>query len=808
GGGAEFTRNAPACLTAPIAPAGNCVVAITYTPTAAGAHSGTLTITSDAPGSPHTVAISGTGTVGGVSLTPSPLAFGGVAVGANASLNVTITNTGGASLTVSSVTAAGAAFSQASPCVGVIPPAGTCVVAVTFTPPSAGPHAGTLTVASDAPGSPHGVNLSGTGLAPALGLSSTSLDFGNQTQGTQSAPQSVTVTNTGTAQLDISSVTVTGDFGFLGCPTPLSLAPAASCTLSIKFLPTAVGTRNGGISIASNAGGSPHAIALTGNGTPVPVPGITLAPSSAAFGTIVVGSSSTQVLVLSNPGTAPLAITSIAASGAGFSQTNACPGSLAPSAACNINVTFAPGVAGPASGQLDVVSNAAPSPLTAALSGTGQPATVPGLALSPTGITFPPQFVGTTSAPKTVTLTSSGTAPLVISQVTVSGDFSFSGCGPSTLAPNATCTFSINFRPQSVGGLSGSIVVTSNAPGSPHTIALQGNGASLSAPEIVMSPSAFAFGTLRTTTSATIAGRLNNTGAATLAISQIQATGSFFSQSNNCPASIPVGGFCDVTVTYAPGAVGAHSGQLVIHANTIPSPVVIALSGSGVDQPPAFLVPGGPVVFGQSVVNTTSRRTLVLTNTGGEPLVVGSLSILGSDAFAIEGACGTIAPAASCSLTVVFRPTAIANFVARLDIVSNHSGGVVQVALSGQGTPVPQPDLQFSSSALGYGDTMILSINPQIQRVTLTNAGTAPVTISAVRSTTLDFIVPPGLCVGTMAPGVQCFITVSFRPVASGPRAGSLVVDSTPAQSDSVSLVGRGCRPYVPGRTRSSLCSP
>jgi hypothetical protein len=120
-----------------------------------------------------------------------------------------------------------------------------------------------------------------------------------------------------------------------------------------------------------------------------------------------------------------------------------------------------------------------PSPFTAALSGSGLPATSPGLTLSANSVAFPAQFVGTTSAPKTVTLTSSGTAPLVISQVTVSGDFAFSGCGPSTLAPNADVHVLDHLQAAHRGPLSGSIVVTSNAPGSPHTIALTGTGGSL-----------------------------------------------------------------------------------------------------------------------------------------------------------------------------------------------------------------------------------------------------------------------------------------------------------------------------------------
>lgn len=805
----SFFTQASACPTS-LAPGASCSITVSYAPTATGPSSGQLSVQSNAASTPHVVALDGTGTAPGVSLTPSPIAFGDVPVGGNASATLNLANTGTAPLSISSIVTTGTFFSNTTTCGSSLAPGASCPIVVTYAPGVAGAHSGQVSVTTNAGAGPVVAPLSGTGAVPVLALSSASVDFGSQTVGTASLTQAVTITNTGGAPLNLSAIAASGDFNFTGCPTPLSLAPGASCTLSIKFVPTAIGVRSGSISIGSNASGTPHAIALTGSGTPVPVPGIALAPGSASFGAIVTGTNSTQVLVLSNPGTAPLAISSIAVTGAGFSQTNTCPTSLAPSAACNISVKFAPTVEGAASGQLAIVSNAAPSPLNAALSGSGLPATIAGLTFSAGNVAFPPQFVGTTSAPQTVALTSAGTAPLVITQVTSSGDFAFSGCGPSTMAPAATCTFSITFRPQAVGPLTGAIVVTSNASGSPHTLALSGNGASLTAPEIVIAPSAFAFGTLRTARTATLVGRLNNTGAAPLLISQIQATGAFFTQTNNCPSTIPVGGVCDITVTYSPTATGAHSGQLAIRSNAIPSPHVAALSGTGITVPPPFLSTVGEVSFGQQVTGITARRTLVLTNTGGDPLAISSMAIVGSGAFGVEGGCGTIAPEASCGLTLTFLATGINTFNARLDIVSNHSGGTVQVRLTGQGVPLPQPDLDFSDGALGFGNQGLNTSAQPARSVRLTNIGGAPVTISALRVTLPDFRIPAGACVGTMAPGAFCDIEVVFHPVAPGPRQASLVVDSTPAQTDSVALIGVGCRQILLGRNQSParLCSP
>lgn len=650
---------------------------------------------------------------------------------------------------------------------------------------------------------------------PAVSIAPTALDFGSQTVGTSSAPQSVTVNNTGNAPLDITAIAVSGDFGFTGCATPITLAPGASCTLGVKFFPTATGARTGSVSIASNASDSPHRITLSGSGTPALVPGIALAPSSADFGAVVAGTAATRILALSNPGTAPLAISSIEVTGTFFTRAHDCPASLAPSAACNITVTYTPTGAGTHGGELKVFSNAVPSPLVAALSGSVA-TTVPGLRLSANSVAFAPQFVGTTSSAQSVTLTNSGSAPLVISQVASSGDFGFSGCGPSTLAPGATCSFTITFRPLTQGPQSGAIVITSNAPGSPHTLTLSGSGASLTAPEINLSPSAFAFGSLRPQQTATLRGRLTNTGAATLTISQITSTGALFSQSNNCPATLAVGAFCDITVTYAPIATGSHSGQLVIHSNAIPSPHIAALSGTGITVPPPFLTVDGAVSFGQQVTGTTVRRALTLTNTGGDPLRISQLSIFGSGAFGVEGGCATIAPEASCNLTVSFTPTGLGSFSARLDIVSNHIGGVVQVSLAGVGIAAPRPALELSVAALGFGTQGVgsSSLPSAGSRVRVRSVGSVGAQITSITASLSDFIVDASQCPAVLAPQQSCDVAVAFRPMTSGARQGTLLIQSNAVTESgaphTVSLTGIGCRFFTAGSARNMvrLCAP
>src|SRR5258706_541444 len=205
-------------------------------------------------------------------------------------------------------------------------------------------------------------------------------------------------------------------------------------------------------------------------------PTASLSPTSLTFASQNVGSTSAaQTITLSNGGTASLAITSITASG-DYAQTNTCGSSLAASANCIISVTFTPTAAGTRTGTVTVTDNAAGSPQTASLTGTGT--TVgPSAALSPTSLTFASQTVGTTSAAQAITLSNGGTAALTITSIAAGGDYAqTNNCGTS-LAAGANCSISVTFTPTTTGTRTGAITVTDNATSSPQSASLTGTGA-------------------------------------------------------------------------------------------------------------------------------------------------------------------------------------------------------------------------------------------------------------------------------------------------------------------------------------------
>src|SRR5437899_2785054 len=268
---------------ATLAAGANCVLNLTFTPTAASARTATLTITDDAADSPQSMSLAGTGIAPAVTLAPTNLAFGTQRVSTPSPVQtVTLTTSGTSPLSIATAVLGGAnagdfALASGTTCItGATLAAGAYSV---LNPPSL--HAAlpirtaTLTITDDAAGSPQSVSLTGTGVTPPTAtLSATSSAFGEQRVGTTSPAQSVTLTNNGGAPLNLTSITITGaqaaDFGITAdntCPTGAgSVAPGATCTDSKSISLHSSRFRNASLDIVENNSGSPHTITLTGTG--------------------------------------------------------------------------------------------------------------------------------------------------------------------------------------------------------------------------------------------------------------------------------------------------------------------------------------------------------------------------------------------------------------------------------------------------------------------------------------------------------------------------------------------------------------
>ena len=457
------TNNCPTS----IAPNSWCTVYVQFAPQTVGAKIASLTITADAPGSPQLVALSGTGIAPPqAEVMPANWDFGSQNVGTqSAAETFTITNNGSVSLNFTQaigIAGANAAdFQQTSNCPISVPPGSSCSISVTFSPQTSGARSAGINIANNAPGSPQSIPLTGTGVLLAQAqVSSASLSFGSQVVGALSAPQSVSVQNTGSTPLIFDQIAFAGanSGDFVESDNCLSneIAPTLSCTIFVRFSPQSVGSKMATLTITDNTPSSPQSVSITGTATQPA--SLQVTPTTVNFATPQgVGTmSAPQTVTITNDGTVLITFTqgasSIATGGADpsdFSETSNCnlQSGLQPGSTCTVNVVFAPVIGGTRTAALSIVDSAPGSPQTVALSATAVQANAQA---APIELSFSGQAVGTTSAAQTITVTSVGPGqPLNVTKVSFSGanaaDFAESdNCGgPIT----AACAINVTFTP-------------------------------------------------------------------------------------------------------------------------------------------------------------------------------------------------------------------------------------------------------------------------------------------------------------------------------------------------------------------------
>jgi hypothetical protein len=647
-----------------------------------------------------------------VGLSPSSLSFAATNTGSStAAQTVTLTNTGTAALTLSSISITGSntisgssatSFLQTNTCGASLAASASCTISVTFKPAATGALSATLSFADNAANSPQTVALTGTGTTPAVSLSTASLAFAATNTGITTAAQTVTLRNTGTGAMTLSTISITGAYATSFGQTNncgASLASGSSCTVSVTFTPLATGSLSATLSFADNVLYSPQTVTLSGTGT---APAVSLSPTSLSFASANSGITSVaQTVTLRNAGTGTMTLSAISITGTGatsFAQTNTCGATLAASTSCTVNVTFRPIASGSLSAQLSFADNAANSPQTVALSGTG---TAPAVSLSPLSLAFSTTDVGNSSAAQTVTLRNTGTGPLTLSSIALTGTNATSflqtnTCG-TTLAATSSCTVSVTFKPLAAGSLSAQLNFTDNASGAAQTVALSGN-AILLTPTVSLSTAQLSFpvtavgSTISPSYSPAQAITLTNTGLGALLISSIAFSGnspSAFAQMNNCPASLAASASCIILVRFAPTAAASQSATLLLTDNASPTQQSIALSGTGASAP-ILSLSASALNFGTvSVGGIHSVLALTLANNSATtPLNLSSIAISGTNAasFSQMSTCGpVIAPNSTCILLVQFAPAYTGAQSAQLTFTANNPATSTIVALTGSG---------------------------------------------------------------------------------------------------------------------------
>ncbi len=415
-------------------------------------------------------------------------------------------------------------------------------------------------------------------------------------------------------------------------------------------------------------------------------------PAGLQFSAQSVGATSPpKAVTLKNTSSASVSINSITATGNFAIASNTCGSTLASGATCTVTVTFTPSTGGAISGSLAISDGAPDSPQTVALSGTGN---LP-LTLSPAMLAFGTVAVGTTSAPKTVSLTNNQASTLSLS-FTASGNYAISSSGTtcgSALASKAKCNIAVTFTPTAAAAVNGAITITDGTSFSPQLVTLSGTGSGGTIAPLTCTPASLAFATQAVGTAST--GKtvtVKNVSASALTLNSIASSGDFAATGSGttpCAAGgiLNAGKSCTLSVTFSPafGASGSVSGAVVLSDTALVGQQI--LDAKGTAALPLSFAPASLTFTAQTVGTTSAAQTVTLTN---NLAISVSPSITGSGDYAVipggtTPCSATVLAHAKCTFTVAFTPSAVGTRASAVTVTDSANPNVQTMNLNGTG---------------------------------------------------------------------------------------------------------------------------
>ncbi len=818
----EFLIGSTAWSNKTLAPGESGEIALAFKPTSAGNKSDVLTIVTNAGN--KTINLSGAGLSTGspdISISPSSLSFGNVAVGAYKTATFTISNPGSAPLNVTSISI-GTGTGQYSVNLNstTVSAGSSKTVTVTFKPTSAGSKSGTVAIEAEGINRSLAVLLSGTGTsgtAPALSLtpSSSTFPFGEVNVGSRK-DLTLTVKNTGTANLVVSSATLASRTEFLIGASAWSnrtLAPGESGDIALGFKPSSNGSKTDVLTIVTNAGNK--TINLTGTGVSSGTPDISISPTSLSFGNVAVGSSKTATFTISNPGSAPLSVTSISiGTGTGQYTVNTSATTVPVGGSRTVAVTFKPTSAGSKSGTVAIEAEGINRSLAVLLSGTGTSSAAPILTLTPSSTTFPfgEVSVGTRSN-KTLTVKNTGTADLVVSSATLASRTEFligsTAWSNKTLAPGESGDIALGFQPSSAGSKTDVLTIVTNA--GTKTINLTGTGVATAAPVLTLSPSSttFAFGSVNVGTRSNKTLTVKNTGTADLVVSSAtlaSRTEFLIGSTAWSNKTLAPGESGDIALGFQPSSAGSKTDVLTIVTNAGTKTINLTGTGVAVAAPVLTLSPSSTTfAFGSVNVGTRSNKTLTVKNTGTADLVVSSATLASRTEFLIGSSAWSnkaLAPGESGDIALGFQPSSAGSKTDVLTIVTN--AGTKTINLTGTGVAVAAPVLTLSPSSTTFAFGSVDVGTRSSKTLTVKNTGTADLVVtSATLANRTEFLIGSTAWSNkTLAPGESGDIALGFKPTSAGSKTDVLTI-VTNAGTKTITLTGTGVAVAAPVLTLS-----
>ncbi|HUN86508.1 MAG TPA: choice-of-anchor D domain-containing protein [Terracidiphilus sp.] len=581
--------------------------------------------------------------------------------------------------------------------------------------------------------------------AAALSLSASNIAFGNETVNTTTT-KSVTLTSSGTAPVTISSASATGNgFSISGLVLPMTLQPNQTAKVNVQFDPMAAGSDSGQLSISSTSASNPTAlVSLSGTGTSAPPTSslsaiactqgsmtgagtdsctVTLSSAAGSGGVIVSLSSSDSAVSVPSSVTVPANATS-----AGFTATVTAVTSTqtATLAASNTDVTK----------DFALQLNA----YTATLSvSTGS------LAFGNEAVNVPVQ--------ESVTLVSTGTAPVTVNSATISGKgFSMSALAlPMTLQPNQSTKINVQFDPTAAGSDSGQLSISSTSASNPTAlVSLSGTGTS-TPPTSSLSAIACTQGSM------TGAG----TDSCTVTLSSAAGSGGVIVSLSSSDSAVSV----PSSVTVPANATSAGFTAMVT-AVTSTQTATLAASNTDVTKDfalqlnattPTLALSATSVSFGDVTVGQTVKKSITLSSTGTGAVSISALSVAGS-LFSATGLSVpvTLNPGQSATLTLEFNAQGTSQYTGVLTIYSNSSTGNMTVDMSAQGTAAPG-----SLSGITCSKGSITGSGSDACTVSLNSAAGSGGTIVSLSSSDSAVSVPSSVTVPANATSAGFTATVS-----------------------------------------------
>jgi Abnormal spindle-like microcephaly-assoc'd, ASPM-SPD-2-Hydin len=614
---------------------------------------------------------------------PSPLNFVSTIQGqAAGTQTVTLSNTGNANLTISTVSLTStspdlqqdfsAVGNGACGAGGVIAGGSSCTFTIGFTPKAVGARSASLSIAHNVGTST--VTLQGTGaVIPTASISVTQpTTFANTVINGAALTQNIVITNSGTANLQLSAITISGAASSAfavqnnpgNCTASSIIAPTSSCTITIAFAPTSVATFSGQLVVTSNAVNAANgniSFSLQGTGTAVPAAVIGISSIAVGFGNQTIGGTSgAQFVTVQNTGNAGANVSSITISGSPtFTIVNAaaCPATLAASTSCTLQIVFKPTAVGPQTGNLVVSSNATGSPHQVPITGTGVSLPTPSPTISQnTPFSFAATTVGQQSAALNVNVGNTGTAAFTINQVSVTGatpgDFTLGGACTvgKVISSGAPCAMTVTFAPTASGARAARVSVTTDG----NTVLgfdVSGSANAIAVASAQLTPATFDFLSVTVgTASAVQRATLKNTGNQALTVNSLSVNAPFkiTTDSTTCkavPFTLNAGLQCDVTLSFEPTAAQPSTANLQVSTtnqgnNSVGPSVSSAVSGTGI----AVVVDTKTAVTPVAVV-TTPGATPTASTTPNTTTATNPSATTAVDTTAPAQASGTVSAA-------------------------------------------------------------------------------------------------------------------------------------------------------------------